>query len=110
MFSSEESKWQHIKFYIFDVLKNKGTLEDRFSFLKQHKFTDRVQLLTYTKCEGISHLRDKWHQLSREGGRAILLRKPRSRYNPSDANHYNTLLRVQVLLTFLSLQVNTLTG
>lgn len=85
--------WEAIRYLVFDEPSHGGPFEDRLASVNKKLQKHPYALVhEHQRCNGIGHLKDELAKVESIGGEGLMLRKPKSLYEP---NRSMTLLKVK---------------
>jgi len=92
--SSSNEKWNTLKFHCFDVPSSPLPFEDRLKIIQTFDTAKYPFLIVHphSVCEGKTHVLDHLKRLENEGAEGLMLRAPKSLYEPKRSK---TLLKVK---------------
>ncbi|GFS15978.1 DNA ligase [Elysia marginata] len=94
--TAESPKWKDIKYYVFDSPHmGKETFEKRMNVIKEYFEEHEPKYAVFveqTKCKSKEHLDQKLTRVLNIGGEGLMIRKPKSVYEPTRSK---TLLKIK---------------
>jgi DNA ligase-1 len=87
--------WKEVKFVVFDAPAMPDPFEERLAFVTDHltrHATPYALALAHQLCNGLDHLREELARVEALGGEGLMMRQPRSLYEPCRSG---TLLKVK---------------
>lgn len=89
-----DDRWKNIRYMVFDAPQAPGAFEQRMQFLRAtiSEGNQFVTVVTQERCTGAAQLLAERDRVVREGGEGLMLRQPRSPYEPKRSS---TLLKVK---------------
>jgi DNA ligase-1 len=86
--------WKDVRYVVFDAPDHGGEFEARCAFLRELLAGDLpyARALDHVVCEGFDHLRAELARVEALGGEGLMLRRPRSPYEPGRSS---SLLKVK---------------
>jgi DNA ligase 1 len=89
-----DDRWKRIRYMVFDAPQAPGPFEQRMELLRA-TLSEHNQFVTIVKqerCQGVTQLLAERDRVVRDGGEGVMLRQPRSAYEPGRSP---TLLKVK---------------
>lgn len=96
--NGDDKLWRKVGYVVFDLPASKEIFEVRQKAMQMmcrnqsSQIADHVWVLTHKECGGIDHLREELERVEDLDGEGMMLRQPRSLYEP---NRSSTLLKVK---------------
>ena len=88
-------EWKNVSYVVFDAPNAKGGFEDRIDHLKKvlgRAEAPHARVLDHVTCAGFDHLREELARVEALGGEGLMLRRPKSKYEPGRST---SLLKVK---------------